>query len=285
MKTSERRKLILDLLDQSEMVKTQELMKTFDTSESTIRRDLTVLAENGKIVRVHGGAIGVDLYNYGLTVEKRQIEYIEEKQKIAKTASAFVKDRELIFLDASTTVGEMIPFLAGKKIKAVTNSPIHAQRCYEYGIPVYVIGGELRQATDAVIGAVAKQQVSEFFFNRAFMGTNGINAEFGYSTPDPEEALMKRIVMRHAIKSYVLADESKFNRVAFTKVSDLEEALIITTTLADEDREKFSRQTTLVEVWVFVAIDKYNLKTLFRYAKVCFFVSILFIYKSIMYRY
>lgn len=70
MKTSERRKLILDLLDQSEMVKTQELMKTFDTSESTIRRDLTVLAENGKIVRVHGGAIGVDLYNYGLTVEK-----------------------------------------------------------------------------------------------------------------------------------------------------------------------------------------------------------------------
>jgi DeoR family fructose operon transcriptional repressor len=59
---------------------------------------------------------------------------------------------------------------------------------------------------------------------------------------------MKRIVMRHAIKSYVLADESKFNRVAFTKVSDLEEALIITTTLADEDREKFSRQTTLVEV-------------------------------------
>ena len=197
MKTSERRKLILDLLDQSEMVKTQELMKTFDTSESTIRRDLTVLAENGKIVRVHGGAIGVDLYNYGLTVEKRQIEYIEEKQKIAKTASAFVKDRELIFLDASTTVGEMIPFLAGKKIKAVTNSPIHAQRCYEYGIPVYVIGGELRQATDAVIGAVANQQVSEFFFNRAFMGTNGINAEFGYSTPDPEEALMKRIVMRH----------------------------------------------------------------------------------------
>jgi Transcriptional regulators of sugar metabolism len=117
MKTSERRKLILDLLDQSEMVKTQELMKTFDTSESTIRRDLTVLAENGKIVRVHGGAIGVDLYNYGLTVEKRQIEYIEEKQKIAKTASAFVKDRELIFLDASTTVGEMIPFLAGKKSK------------------------------------------------------------------------------------------------------------------------------------------------------------------------
>ena len=103
-------------------------------------------------------------------------------------------------------------------------------------------------ATDAVIGAVANQQVSEFFFNRAFMGTNGINAEFGYSTPDPEEALMKRIVMRHAIKSYVLADESKFNRVAFTKVSDLDEAMIITITLADEDREKFSRQTTLTKV-------------------------------------
>lgn len=92
MKTSERRKLILDLLDQSEMVKTQELMKTFDTSESTIRRDLTVLAENGKIVRVHGGgAIGVDLYNYGLTVEKRQIEYIEEKQKSPKQRVPLLK--------------------------------------------------------------------------------------------------------------------------------------------------------------------------------------------------
>lgn len=248
MNTERRRKLILDKLEQEEIVKTQDLMLAFKASESTIRRDLTVLEEAGKIVRIHGGARGVDLYDFSMSVEQKFLAHREEKNKIGQYAASIVKDGDLIFLDSSTTIGEMIPFLAGKKIKAVTNSPVHAQTCYQYQIPVYMIGGELKQATDAIIGAVANKQISEFFFNRAFLGMNGIHLDFGFSTPDPEEALLKRIILKQAIKSYVLADESKFNRITFAHVAPLDQAAIITTNLEIEESRTYHRKATLVIV-------------------------------------
>ena len=248
MNTERRRKLILDKLEQEEIVKTQDLMLAFKASESTIRRDLTVLEEAGKIVRIHGGARGVDLYDFSMSVEQKFLAHKEEKNKIGQYAADIVKDGDLIFLDSSTTIGEMIPYLAGKKIKAVTNSPVHAQTCYQYQIPVYMIGGELKQATDAIIGAVANKQISEFFFNRAFLGMNGIHLDFGFSTPDPEEALLKRIILKQAIKSYVLADESKFNRITFAHVAPLDHATIITTNLEAEESRTYHRKATLVVV-------------------------------------
>lgn len=247
MKTEARRKLILDRLEQEEVVKTQDLMVEFDASESTIRRDLTVLEEAGKIVRIHGGARGVDLYDFSLTIEQKRLENMAEKNRIGRHAANIVKDGDLIYLDASTTVGEMIPYLSGKRIKTVTNSPIHAQRCYEHRIPVYMIGGELKQETDAIIGAVANSQVSDFFFNRAFLGMNGVHPEFGFSTPDPEEALMKKIVLKGAIKSYVLVDQTKFNRITFAHVSPIDRATIITEKLDIEGKEIFERKTNIIE--------------------------------------
>lgn len=91
MNTERRRKLILDKLEQEEIVKTQDLMLAFKASESTIRRDLTVLEEAGKIVRIHGGARGVDLYDFSMSVEQKFLAHKEEKIKLVNMQQISLK--------------------------------------------------------------------------------------------------------------------------------------------------------------------------------------------------
>ncbi|MFW7432354.1 DeoR/GlpR family DNA-binding transcription regulator [Vagococcus carniphilus] len=248
MLTEERQHKILSLLNEQEIIKTRDLMMTFDVSESTIRRDLQEMEEAGVLKRVHGGAKGIIKLETELNMREKSSKNIHEKQQIAQYAASLVSPGEFIYLDAGTTTYEMLPFLKEKNVHVITNSVYHASAGADLGIKTTMIGGEIRMATKAAVSSQAIEQIKSCYFDRAFMGINGIHLDYGYTTADAEEAATKKTAMNQAQHVFVLADKSKFNKVNFSKVGNLEEALIITDFLEEEICDRLRTKTTIKEV-------------------------------------
>ena len=99
---------------------------------------------------------------------------MEEKKKIAQYAAELIEEEDFIYLDAGTTTGYMIDALGHTNAVFVTNAVSHAQRLAAKGIKVFLIGGELKNSTEAVIGAQAMKNLQEYHFTKGFFGANGI---------------------------------------------------------------------------------------------------------------
>ncbi|MBO1305473.1 DeoR/GlpR transcriptional regulator [Enterococcus sp. 669A] len=250
MLTEERRKKIIALLDQHSILKSQDLISLLNASESTIRRDLQELENAGLLERVHGGAKRPQYLEQELGMAEKSFKNVQQKQAIARLAADYVADGDVIYLDAGTTTLEMIPFLKGKAITAVTNSVGLAARLVEQEINTIVLGGRIKLTTDAVLGTQATDQLANYRFNKAFMGMNGVHVEHGFTTPDTEEALLKRLAMDHAQEAFVLVDYSKFNQVSFSRVAQLEAGTILTDKCPLLIYDKIKELTTIKEVTV-----------------------------------
>ncbi|MCD7032738.1 DeoR/GlpR family DNA-binding transcription regulator [Metabacillus sp. GX 13764] len=228
MLTPERHNKILEMLAEKEVVPIQELVEATDASESTIRRDLSELQKRKKLKRVHGGAELFYQKGEEPSVAQKSSKHLPEKERIAEYAAGFVNEDDRIFLDAGTTTLQMIKHLAGKNIMVVTNGITHLEELQKYEIPVYLTGGFVKYKTKALIGSNALESLNSYRFDACFMGVNGIQEESGYTTPDPEEAAVKRLAIELSQKAYVLADSSKHDKAAFAKIAALEEAVLIT---------------------------------------------------------
>ena len=158
MLTEQRYQIILDLLKEKKSVTATELKEILDTSESTVRRDITALHKAGKLIKVFGGAVALEdegtVSAYEPTVEQKSELYVEEKRKIAQYAAELIEEEDFIYLDAGTTTGYMIDALGHTNAVFVTNAVSHAQRLAAKGIKVFLIGGELKNSTEAVIGYI-----------------------------------------------------------------------------------------------------------------------------------
>ncbi|EPR29785.1 Fructose repressor [Geobacillus sp. WSUCF1] len=243
--TEERHRLILDLLAQKGVIKLQELVDATGASESTIRRDLTQLETEKKLRRVHGGAALLQQKREELSVSEKSLKYIEEKRRIAAYAASLVQKGNCIYLDAGTTTREMIPHLAGKEVIVVTNGVMHVERLLEHNVTTYLVGGMIKPKTKALIGRGAIESLRQYRFDQCFIGANGVHYDYGYTTPDPEEALVKYTAMQLAQRAYVLADHSKLNESSFAKIADLHEAVLITDELDEEWKDLYRTKTTV----------------------------------------
>lgn len=228
MLTEERRQKILDLLEQHKIVKSQDLVTLLDASESTIRRDLQELENEGFLERIHGGAKKEQLLGFEQAMSEKTLKNVQEKQQIARLSADLIEPDDVIYLDAGSTTLEMIPFLQGKNVTVVTNSVKHAANLVDLQIPTIILGGQVKLSTNAVLGSSSVEQLSAFHFNKAFMGMNGAHLVQGFTTPDPEEAALKRIAMRQSEEAFVLIDQTKFNKLSFTSVAPLAAATIVT---------------------------------------------------------
>ncbi|OTP27516.1 DeoR/GlpR family DNA-binding transcription regulator [Enterococcus mundtii] len=247
MLTEERKQKILQLLEQHKIVKSQELVVLLDASESTIRRDLQELEDEGLLQRIHGGAKKEDLLGFEQNMSEKTLKNVHEKQVIAQLAAELVNDEEVIYLDAGSTTLEMIPFLKDKRITVVTNSVKHAAALVDLQVSTIVLGGQVKLSTNAVLGANTLGQLRDYHFNKAFMGMNGVHLERGFTTPDPEEAAVKRLAITNAQDSYVLLDHTKFNKQTFVSVAPLQDATIITERCPLEFLDDYSERTTIKE--------------------------------------
>ncbi|RSL34231.1 DeoR/GlpR transcriptional regulator [Salibacterium salarium] len=244
----ERREAILNVLKSQEVASVQELVTATGASESTIRRDLTELESEHFIKRLHGGAsLSKRKLEEPSIAEKQSIRQTE-KRGIAEWAASLVNDKDCLFMDAGTTTVEMIPFLAQKEVVVVTNGIPHVPLLLEHGIQTYVTGGKAKPGTSALTGEKAASSLKEFRFDACFLGINGMDVESGFTTPDPEEAHVKKTALTLSTRPYILADHSKTAEVAFASVASLEEANIITSEQIELEQLEMLRQRTEVKV-------------------------------------
>lgn len=239
MLSEQRQALILKYLQDKKSVTVGELTGFLDISESTARRDITVLDRAGKLVKVFGGAVALEnryLSQEATVAQKTEVNR-EEKQKIARYAASLIRKDDFVYLDAGTTTGYMLDFLEETKATFVTNAVAHAQRLAAKGIYVLLIGGTLKASTEAVVGATAARMLKDYHFTKGFFGTNGVSRDAGFTTPDVNEALVKRTAMEQCRKAYVLCDYTKFHVVSAVTFAPLEGAGILTDREQEEYRE------------------------------------------------
>ncbi|WP_350346581.1 DeoR/GlpR family DNA-binding transcription regulator [Heyndrickxia faecalis] len=246
MLAEERYQIILRHLQEKHIVKVQELVNLLNASESTVRRDLQDLEAMNLLRRIHGGASLLQRRSEEPDMETKTLKNVQQKRIIAQLAAKMINDNDCIYLDAGTTTLEMIPYIEGNNVIVVTNGLPHVEALVEKKIKSYLLGGMMKRTTRAVIGSVAMQTLNSFRFDKAFLGANGVDPEMGFTTPDPEEALIKRRAKELSEQCYVLADSSKFQEVAFCKMFDISEASIITDELPDSLKSSILSKTKVV---------------------------------------
>lgn len=139
----------------------------------------------------------------------------------------------------------MIPFIKETQAVFVTNAISHAKLLAEKGCRVYLLGGEFKSQTEAIVGEEAMEMLSKYNFTKGFWGTNGISVSKGYSTPEIKEAMVKKYSMKNCKRCYILADASKFDQLSSVKFADFEQATILTTELCKPALKKYKN---IVEV-------------------------------------
>jgi DeoR family fructose operon transcriptional repressor len=247
MLTEERYAEILKIVEEKKAVTVLELTKALNSSESTVRRDLTALNSLGKLNKVHGGATAIDV-SYSTKdddVSVRQSRNIDEKSAIGKYAASLIENDDFVYIDAGTTTEFMIHYIVRQNAVYVTNSTTHAKKLAQKGCKVFILGGELKMATDAVVGNEAIESLKKYNFTKGFFGVNGINVKSGYSTPDVSEALVKAEALSKCNAKFILADTTKFNSISPITFAPLSGATIITTSLNDA---QYKNHTTVMEI-------------------------------------
>jgi DeoR family transcriptional regulator, fructose operon transcriptional repressor len=225
--TPERHQMILELLNKNKVVTVHELTEITSSSESTIRRDLLQLEHEGKLQRFHGGAERVGTKSEEVAIQERVDKNPHEKAAIGQFAAQLVESGDCIYLDAGTTTAQMITHLRNDII-VVTNGMTLVEQCLQQGLKTFLIGGEVKATTRAAIGRGALESLETYRFDKCFMGMNGVHPIHGFTTPDPEEAWIKKRAMELSTQRYVLADQTKLGKVSFAHVNSLESTTLIT---------------------------------------------------------
>lgn len=230
MLAEQRYQIILDLLDKKKSVTVTEIREALHASESTVRRDITALHNASKLVKVFGGAVAIEnnLTANEPTVAQKSDLNRDEKKQIGKYAASLIGEDEFVFIDAGTSTASMLEFIRVEKVSFVTNAVAHAQILAAMGAKVYLLGGELKSSTEAIVGNAAVRALQGFHFTKGFFGTNGISRKEGFTTPDGDEAIVKETAMMQCRKAYVLADSSKFHSVSSVTFAAIGDATIIT---------------------------------------------------------
>ena len=230
MLSEQRYDVILKQLEEKKSITVAEIKDLLNTSESTVRRDITALHNAGRLVKVFGGAVAVDK-NYTAhepTIAQKSEVNKEEKLLLARYAASLIEPEDFVYLDAGTTTACMPEYITEMTAHFVTNGVAHAQKLAARGMHVILIGGELKSSTEAVIGNQAMEMLQQYHFTKGFFGTNGLSRKEGFTTPDANEALIKKTAMEQCSMRYILADHSKFGNISSVTFAAFQSAEILT---------------------------------------------------------
>ena len=236
-KTTARHQAILDLV-RTHDASVEELCATLDVSEATIRRDLTVLAKQRRLVRTFGGATAlVGMHEPEASLEERKEAQAEQKEAIARAAAAHVRDGDTVLLDGGTTCAALARHLSARDdLHVVTNNLLAVMALANAsGVRLTLIGGELRSSSMSTLGPLAELILGRLTVDVAFLGADGVVAEFGLCEATAEQAWLKECIVARAAEVIVLADSAKLGRAHQQHWTPLpRDWRLITSALADE---------------------------------------------------
>ncbi len=222
--TPERHKRILSLLSKQGRLSVAEIVEQFSVSEATARRDLESLASEGKVQRVHGGAIAAEQAPPELPILERKSEKADEKIRIGRVTAELVADNESVFLGSGTTVLEVAKNLRDRKnLTVITNSlPVLNALAGVKEITVISLGGMLRDSELSFIGHITEQALAEVRVDKVVIGTHGISLEHGLTNDYLQETLTDRAILKIGREVIVVADHTKINRVSTVLLAPLD---------------------------------------------------------------
>lgn len=241
MYAEERRQEIAALVRRGGRGDVSELAGRFEVTPETIRRDLTDLERRNLLRRVHGGAIPIERFRAEPAIAEKAALMASEKSRIATVALSFVPERGTVLLDAGTTTLALAHVFPDRDVTVFTNAlPVGLELAARRNLQLFVIGGRVRGRTLAHVDDWALRQLADLRIDVAFVGTNGLTAARGLSTPDPAEAAVKRAMCRTAQQVVVLADHTKVGEEATVRFAAIEEvdALVTDMGLAPADRRE-----------------------------------------------
>lgn len=215
---TDRERAILEIILKEKKVTVKELAKQLFSSEPSIRRDLASLEKQQLIKRVYGGAI---LEENGISKLKipfiiRELEQSNEKVFIARKASTLVNDGAVIFLDASSSAYNLIPFLAMKKDITIITNGIKAQmKLTEYNMKTISTGGLLLNSCYALVGEEAYKTIERFTADIFFFSCRGVSDEGELTDISEAENYIRNKMMKHSNSSYLLCNSNKIGTKYF----------------------------------------------------------------------
>ena len=209
----ERQEQIMEILAKNKSISVNKLSQMLYTSQPTIRRDLSILEEQGKVQRTHGGVVLRKVSDAEIPLMFREDQNNASKKAIAEKASKFISDGDVIFLDASSTVSYLIPYFEKfHDIIVVTNSPKISMKLGEKSIKNYCTGGLLLMHSIAYVGSETEKFIANINADIFFFSSRGY-IENGMITDSSEmEASVKKAMLKNADRSYDLCDSSKKNK-------------------------------------------------------------------------
>ena len=222
---------IMEVLIKEEAMSVSELAELLDVSSVTIRKDLNELEQAGKLYRSHGKARIINPFTLNRSVSEKEKMAPEQKEAIGREAAKLIDRDDSIIIASGTTVHAL-----ARNIK-----PIHRLTVVTASLQVSVIlsqdesndiiqlGGMLRHSSLSVVGQYSKSILENCSFSKLFIGVDGIDFNYGFTTTDMREAELNQQMMRAAQKVIVLADSTKFGRRGFAKIGNIEDIDMIIT--------------------------------------------------------
>lgn len=230
MNSTDRKEYILDILDAKHSVRINELSKELKVTRETIRKDLYTLEDEGRIKKVHGGAVS-EAPSGETDYEKRKIEKWTEKEQIAKVAANYIEEGDSIYLDYGTTTLALAKEIVKlKNITVVTNTiPIINTLVKNQAIDIIIPGGILRNNESSLFGQFALNNICDIFINIGFFGCSGIDSKAAITSHHMGEVLISKQMIKQSQTSIVLADQSKFGNIALNRTANFEDIDIVVT--------------------------------------------------------
>jgi DeoR family transcriptional regulator, aga operon transcriptional repressor len=217
----ERRRAIVEMVNQNGRVLVQELGQRFGTSLVTIRKDLETLHGRGLLHRTHGGALPLTsgaLLDPSLR-EKEKL-HRREKLRIGQAAARLVKEGQSVVLDSGTTTSMIARELRSfHKLTVITNAVNIAAELAGTPIEVILTGGVLRENSFSLVGPLAEDVLRHLSADILFLGVDGFDVHFGLTTPNLLEAKVNRVMVEIARRTVAVCDSSKFGRRSLSLIA------------------------------------------------------------------
>ena len=236
MALSFRQSEILGIARVEGRVEVEELARRFGVTLQTIRRDLTELADTGKLDRVHGGAmLRAGVANIGY--EERRLMNADAKAAIARTCAAAIPENSSLFLNIGTTTEAVArALLDHRNLTVVTNNMNVANILVaNESCDVIVAGGVLRRSDGGLVGDLTTDAIGHFKVDYAIIGTSALDADGDLLAFDPQEVRVSRAILRQSRQSFLVADASKLGRSAPVRIASLSDIDAIFTNVALPD--------------------------------------------------
>ena len=215
-----RQKQIIKLLQNHKQLSPNEIAELLATSISTIRRDLTVLADKNQIIKEHGYCS----YNFNndQDFDVTGPEYL--KTNIAKEAAHLVHNNQTLFINTSSTALEVIQYIKAKNISVISNNVRLINKPQYNGATFFLLGGEIRFPKEALVGDMAIKALTDIKADICFIGCSGIDIENGVTTKIIHEARVNEMMIKNTLYTKVLvADYRKIGKTSKFKIADLED--------------------------------------------------------------